>query len=364
MNIRMEKVVKRFGALEAVSNVTLEIEDGELFTILGPSGCGKTTLLRLIGGFHQPDGGEIFFGSKAVSRIPPYERNIGMVFQNYALWPHMTIYENVAYGLKIKNFSREEIDKRVHHALKMINLMGLEKRYPGQVSGGQQQRAALARALVLNPDVLLLDEPLSNLDAKIRIQVRAEIRKLQRELGITTIYVTHDQEEALTISDRIAVMNQGQIQQIGPPQELYERPRNPFVADFIGINNLIPGKVQSLLEDGKKIEVETKVGILKAENAGDLKTGDPCMVCVRPETASIEMGEKSSKEMNCINGTVNFVSYIGNVFRYDLELGNEIYFKVDVQNPWDHRALPIGTKVKIYFPEKVSLGIGHFPENR
>jgi iron(III) transport system ATP-binding protein len=364
MKIRMENVVKRFGALEAVSNVTLEIEDGELFTLLGPSGCGKTTLLRLVGGFHQPDRGEIFFGSKAVSRVPPYERNIGVVFQNYALWPHMTIYENVAYGLKIKKFSKKEIDEKVRQALEMTNLTGLENRYPGQVSGGQQQRAALARALVLSPDVLLLDEPLSNLDAKIRIQVRAEIRKLQKDLGITTIYVTHDQEEALTISDRIAVMNQGRVQQIGVPQELYERPKNPFVADFIGINNLIPGRVRGLLEDGRLIEVETKVGFMKVENAGGLKTGDPCIVCVRPETASLEMKEISDKEMNGIRGTVNFVSYIGNAVRYDIDLGNGNFFKVDVQNPWNHKALAIGAKVWIYFPQKVSLGIGQSWENR
>ncbi len=197
MNIQLKNIVKRFGTLEAVSHVSLEIRDGELFTLLGPSGCGKTTILRLIGGFHRPDEGEVYFGEKAVSGIPPYERNIGMVFQNYALWPHMTIFDNIAYGLKLKKFSRDEISSKVLHALKLVNLSGLEKRYPGQLSGGQQQRVALARALVLNPDVLLLDEPLSNLDAKIRLQVRAEIRKLQKDLGITTIYVTHDQEEAL-----------------------------------------------------------------------------------------------------------------------------------------------------------------------
>src|SRR4030066_36121 len=201
MNIRLQKVVKKFGTLEAVSDVSLEIQDGELFTLLGPSGCGKTTLLRLIGGFHKPDMGEIYFGQKAVSSIPPYERNIGMVFQNYALWPHMTITDNITYGLKLKKFSKSEIAGKVSQVLKLVNLTGLEKRYPGHLSGGQQQRVALARALVLNPDVLLLDEPLSNLDAKIRQQVRAEIRKLQKELAITTIYVTHDQEEALTLSE-------------------------------------------------------------------------------------------------------------------------------------------------------------------
>src|SRR4030066_2482594 len=262
MNIRLQKVVKKFGTLEAVSDVSLEIQDGELFTLLGPSGCGKTTLLRLIGGFHKPDSGEIYVGDRPVAPIPPYERNIGMVFQNYALWPHMTIFDNIAYGLKLKRFPREKISSQVLQALKLVNLTGLEKRYPGQLSGGQQQRVALARALVLNPDVLLLDEPLSNLDAKIRIQVRAEIRKLQKELGITTIYVTHDQEEALTLSDRIAVINLGKILQIGLPRDLYERPHNPFVADFIGINNLIPGNVQEINATEKWVKVKTKIGSL------------------------------------------------------------------------------------------------------
>ena len=183
MNILLRSLVKRFGTLEAVSQVSLEIQDGELFTLLGPSGCGKTTLLRLIAGFHKPDEGEIFFGNRPVAPIPPYERNIGMVFQNYALWPHMTIFENIAYGLKLRKMSREEISTKLVRALKLVNLSGLEKRYPGQLSGGQQQRVALARALVLNPDVLLLDEPLSNLDAKIRVQVRAEIRKVAERFG-------------------------------------------------------------------------------------------------------------------------------------------------------------------------------------
>src|SRR5512136_1009522 len=258
MNIQLQDIVKKFGNLEAVSHVSLQIRDGELFTLLGPSGCGKTTILRLIGGFHRPDEGEVYFGEKAVSGIPPYERNIGMVFQNYALWPHMTIFDNIAYGLKLKKFSRDDISSKVLHALKLVNLAGLERRYPGQLSGGQQQRVALARALVLNPDVLLLDEPLSNLDAKIRIQVRAEIRKLQKDLAITTIYVTHDQEEALTLSDRIAVVDHGKLQQLGSPRDLYERPENPFVADFIGINNLIAGEVKEIREAKGWMAVQTR----------------------------------------------------------------------------------------------------------
>jgi iron(III) transport system ATP-binding protein len=357
MNIQLKEVVKRFGTLEAVSRVSLEIQDGELFTLLGPSGCGKTTLLRLIGGFHKLDEGEILFGSRSVAAVPPYERNIGMVFQNYALWPHMTIFENIAYGLKLKKFSKKEIAAKVSNALHLVNLAGLEKRYPGQLSGGQQQRVALARALVLNPDVLLLDEPLSNLDAKIRLQVRAEIRKLQKELAITTIYVTHDQEEALTISDRIAVINQGRLQQIGSPKSLYESPKNPFVADFIGINNLIPGEVKEVQASEQRMKVETPVGPLICTFNDPFQPEEHCMVSVRPETALVDQSEEAQKDSNLLPGTMNFVSYIGNTIRYDVEIASGQIFKVDIQNPWNHQPLPIGEKVKITFPIKVTLGI-------
>jgi iron(III) transport system ATP-binding protein len=357
MEIQLKDIVKRFGTLEAVSHVSLEIHDGELFTLLGPSGCGKTTLLRLIGGFHRPDNGEIYFDGKPVSPIPPYERNIGMVFQNYALWPHMTISNNITYGLKLKKIPRTEIASKVSHVLKLVNLTGLEKRYPGQLSGGQQQRVALARALVLNPNVLLLDEPLSNLDAKIRIQVRAEIRKLQKELAITTIYVTHDQEEALTLSDRIAVVNHGKLMQIGTPRDLYQRPENPFVADFIGINNLIPGNVQEILPAERLMKVKTKVGPLTCLSHDRLKPGDQCMITVRPETASVSNSEETQKGFNCIAGTVSFAYYMGNTIRYDLEVNHEALFKVDVQNPVEHKPFSIGEKIYVSFPVKTSIGI-------
>ena len=357
MKILLQDIVKRFGKLEAVSHVSLEIKDGELFTLLGPSGCGKTTILRLIGGFHKPDQGEIYFDGKAVTSIPPYERSIGMVFQNYALWPHMTNLDNISYGLKLKKFSRVEVADKVSHALKLVNLVGLENRYPGQLSGGQQQRVALARALVLNPDVLLLDEPLSNLDAKIRIQVRAEIRKLQKELAITTIYVTHDQEEALTLSDRIAVINLGKLQQIGTPRDLYERPENPFVADFIGINNLIPGDVQEVNKPEGWIKVQTKIGSLICISDRQYKPGDRCMISVRPETASISQSEDFQKGFNLISGTVSFASYIGNTIRYDVETNNGILFKVDIQNPWGYQPFSMGEKVYVSFPVKTTLGI-------
>ena len=357
MNIQLKDIVKRFGAQEAVSHVSLDIRDGELFTLLGPSGCGKTTLLRLVGGFHEPDQGEICFDGRSVTPIPPYARNIGMVFQNYALWPHMTVADNITYGLRLKKIPREEIAEKVLRVLKLVNLTGLEKRYPGQLSGGQQQRVALARALVLNPDVLLLDEPLSNLDAKIRIQVRAEIRKLQKELGITTIYVTHDQEEALTLSDRIAVVNHGKIQQLGSPRDLYERPENPFVADFIGINNLLPGEVRDVNLAEHQLRVETKAGSLLCFSYIHFKPGDRCIVSVRPETASIGQGNEKPPGWNVIFGSVSFVYYMGNAIRYDVEIEGGTLFKVDVQNPWEHQPFGIGSKATVTFPMKMTLGI-------
>jgi len=356
MKIELQDIVKRFGALEAVSHVSLDIQDGELFTLLGPSGCGKTTILRLVGGFHRADQGRILFGDRDMTGKPPYERNIGMVFQNYALWPHMRIFDNIAYGLKLKKFSGSEIQAKVAHAMGLVNMKGLETRYPGELSGGQQQRVALARALVLNPDVLLLDEPLSNLDAKIRIQVRAEIRKLQKDLGITTIYVTHDQEEALTLSDRIAVLSQGRLQQLGSPHELYEKPYNPFVADFIGINNLIPGRVQESMDSGLRLVVECAGGLITCAGDGRLKSGNDCMVCIRPETAEISLDATPPEGFSCIAGTVSFPSYIGNTIRYDVTAAG-ITFKVDIQNPRDHQPLSVGTPVFVRFPAASSLGI-------
>jgi len=347
MRIAVEKVTKRFGALAAASDVTLAIDEGELFTLLGPSGCGKTTLLRLIAGFYTPDEGEVRFDDQRVNEVPPHDRGSGMVFQNYALWPHMTVFDNVAYGLKLRKLAPAEIAQRVHAVLEKVKLAGLDKRYPGQLSGGQQQRVALARALVLNPKILLLDEPLSNLDAKIRIQVRAEIRKLQKELGITTIYVTHDQEEALTLSDRIAVFDKGKLLEVGPPKQLYEYPRTRFVADFIGINNLIEGTVTAVDGGRKRLRAKTTIGEWSAFFTQAPPTGSRCVLCIRPE--NIDLDGAATEELNVASGRITFAAYLGNTLRYDVDLGSGVTFKVDIRDPRHHAPLALGAQVRLAF---------------
>ena len=353
MEISIREVVKRFGSVTAVDRVDLRVRHGELFTLLGPSGCGKTTLLRLLAGFYQPETGEIRFGDRVVSGRPPYERNIGMVFQNYALWPHMTVAGNVTYGLRLRKLPTGEIGARLAEGLRKVNLTGYESRYPGQLSGGQQQRVALARALVLNPDLLLLDEPLSNLDAKIRVQVRAEIKKLQRQLGITTIYVTHDQEEALSLSDRVAVMKDGRVQQVGAPKELYERPRTRFVADFVGTNNLVPGRVRE--RAGTSLVVDTALGPLRAVAEGPV--GERCVLAIRPENVAIAAGTEGTGEGNVVRGRVSFIAYLGSALRYDVEAASGQVLQADIRDPWHHEPLSVGREVAITFPASVTLAV-------
>jgi len=348
MRIRLHAVTKRFGGVTAVDAVSLDVSDGELFTLLGPSGCGKTTLLRLLAGFSVPDGGEIWFGPRRVDALPPYDRNIGMVFQNYALWPHMTVRGNITYGLRLRHLSSAEIGERLQSGLAKVNLQGLEDRYPGQLSGGQQQRVALARALVLNPDILLLDEPLSNLDAKIRVQVRTEIRRLQQALGITTIYVTHDQEEALSLSDRVAVVRDGHVLQVAPPKQLYERPATRFVADFVGTNNLLPGVAQE--RAGEWLVVQTSLGLLRARAVDGLARGDRCVLAVRPENINV-----GGTDANSAAGCILMASYLGHTLRYDVEATGGAVLKVDVRDPWHHDLLPAGHAVTLSFPPSAAL---------
>ena len=243
--ITIKNAVKKYGDTTVISGLNLEIRDGELFTLLGPSGCGKTTLLRMIAGFNSIEGGDFYFNEERINDKDPSKRNIGMVFQNYAIFPHMTVRENVAFGLKNRKLGKEEIKRETDRFLKMMRIDQYADRLPENLSGGQQQRIALARALVIKPDVLLMDEPLSNLDAKLRVEMRQAIREIQRDVGITTVYVTHDQEEAMSISDTIAVMREGVIQHLGTPREIYQRPQNLFVATFIGQTNILPGRIQN-----------------------------------------------------------------------------------------------------------------------
>jgi spermidine/putrescine transport system ATP-binding protein len=312
--------VKRFPAptgeeVTAVNNVTMQIRDGEFFSMLGPSGCGKTTSLRMIAGFELPTSGEVLIHGKPMGQTPPFQRPVNTVFQSYALFPHMTIGENVAFGLQMKNVAKSEIGPRVTQALEMVRLPGYEKRRPKQMSGGQQQRVALARALVNRPEVLLLDEPLGALDLKLRKEMQLELKKLQREVGITFIYVTHDQEEALTMSDRIAVMSQGQALQVGQAAEIYERPNCRFVADFIGETNFLDGTVKS--QNGHEAQVELASGqMASAESEAQLTTGQKVAVAVRPE--KVELGQAGLG--NIFQGRVDEVVYIGTDTHYRVRL--------------------------------------------
>ena len=293
ISIDFKNVIKKYGNNTVIPDLSLEVHEGEFFTLLGPSGCGKTTLLRMVAGFNTIEGGEIYFNNKVINNVPPKDRNIGMVFQNYAIFPHLTVAKNVAFGLENRKVPKEEIEKRVDEILKVVKIHEYKDRLPENLSGGQQQRVALARAIVIEPDVLLMDEPLSNLDAKLRIEMRNAIKDIQRDIGITTIYVTHDQEEAMAVSDRIAVMNHGKIQHVGTPQNIYQRPANIFVATFIGRTNILDGKLIPrnsgfVLEIGKKYSENINNLIISRE----IEDSFPVQISVRPEEFIIvEKGE-------------------------------------------------------------------------
>jgi putative spermidine/putrescine transport system ATP-binding protein len=307
--VTLDHLVKMYGPNRVVDDVSLTVEQGELLALLGPSGCGKTTTLRMIAGFVDATSGRVLIGDEDVTDLPPYRRNTGMVFQGYALFPHMTVAGNVAFGLEMRKVAKSEIDARVRRALDLVRLGQLTERYPRQLSGGQQQRVALARALVVEPEVFLLDEPLSNLDAKLRSEVRVEIRQLQRELGLTTVFVTHDQEEALTLADRLVVMSQGVIQQIGTPTELYERPANAFVADFIGKSNFLRGRFGA---DGRFV---TEGGLELKVADGDTSS---TLLAIRPE--KIAIGSAAMGLDNRLQGTVELVTYLGSLTEYRVRL--------------------------------------------
>ena len=318
VSVQFERVTKILGQSRAVDGLTLAIKPGELFFLLGPSGCGKTTALRLVAGFYTPDEGRIILNERDQSRVAPHKRNTGMVFQNYALWPHMDIWNNVAYGLKMRRVSEDEKKQRVGRALETVQMEAYAGRLPNQLSGGQQQRVALARALVIEPDVILLDEPLSNLDAKLRIEMRAQIKEIHQKIGRTMIYVTHDQAEALSMADRIAVMRRGRVVQVGTPRQLYTRPESAFVAQFIGGTNLLPG---TLDERGDLLTVKTPVGLIRAVNgANDIARGDLVFCSVRPESLRLQTEGSLSAELNQLTGEIQSIMYFGDSEQYSLRL--------------------------------------------
>ncbi len=311
-SVTIKNGVKRFGDFRAVDGVSLEIKEGEFFTLLGPSGCGKTTLLRMIAGFYKVDEGEIYFDDRFINNVAANKRDIGMVFQNYAIFPHMSVSDNVAYGLKARKVPKKDRMPRVLKSLEIVEMADLKDRMPHAMSGGQQQRVALARAFVIEPSILLMDEPLSNLDAKLRVQMRSMIKRLQSRLGITTIYVTHDQEEALAVSDRIAVMKDGKLMQVGRPEDIYRKPENLFVANFIGTSNELKGKITALEGD--------KMGLLQLEAGHQIKvclseayTG-PVVVSVRPEY--LYFSDSGMK------GQIQMTTFLGDFVLYDIELEN------------------------------------------
>jgi iron(III) transport system ATP-binding protein len=318
--IRIDRLSKSYGPTTVVQDVSLEIHHSELFFLLGPSGCGKTTLLRAIAGFVTPDRGDIYFDEKRMNEVPPRDRQAGMVFQNYALWPHMTVAQNIAFGLAVRNVPAAERDQRVAAAVALVRLQGLEQNRPTQLSGGQQQRVALARALVVRPSVLLLDEPLSNLDARLRSEMREEIRRVHEETGLTIVYVTHDQKEALSLADRMALMHGGRIVQVGAPQEVYHRPQNRFIANFLGDANLIEGIVANT-QDGS-VAVDTSVGRLEGVSASDnhLRSGGRALCCIRPESIALEPPGDSAP--NRFRAQIEREVFLGEVRHVHLRAGS------------------------------------------
>lgn len=341
--LRIKNVTKKFGAVVAVSNFNLDVFEGEFLSLLGPSGCGKTTVLRCVAGFEKPDWGEIWLRNTKINEIPPENRDVGLVFQSYALFPNMRIKENIAFPLRIKKVPRSEQETRVAELLELVKLRELGERYPHQLSGGQQQRIALARALAKQPTLLLLDEPLSALDAKIREELRGEIKQIQKKLNITAIYVTHDQEEALSISDRIVVMNQGFIQQIGTPTEVYRNPQNFFVASFVGSMNFIPG---DLIE---KHQFKWKEKVFSVSNSQNLPVGVSAFLAIRPEFVHLAARKEEIPEnSNFIEGSITLVTYLGPSVQINTKIDDNLILKIEM--PASHLdGFPIGTKSYVYF---------------
>lgn len=358
IEVALDHVSKQFGNVKGVTDVNIRIQPGEFFTFLGPSGCGKTTTLRMIAGFYFPSEGRIVFGDQDVTTLPPNKRNTGMVFQNYALFPHMTVFENVAFGLQVRKVPKSEMIERAHRALKQVHLDGYGSRRIDQLSGGQQQRVALARALVIEPKILLLDEPLSNLDAKLREETRIEIKRLQLELGITTIYVTHDQAEAMAMSDRIMVMQGGVVQQIGSPEEIYNRPVNRFVASFIGESNLWEGMVERI-EDGEaviRIAPDLRLRGFTANASADcsLEAGKKVSLSIRPESIRETGGEETGD--NIVTGSVVISEFTGVSVNYVSQVADQQLKAMFVNQ--GHRVRGRGEAISLFIPKESIYFLG------
>lgn len=351
--VKIENLLKKFEDITAVDHISLTVHSGEFVSLVGPSGCGKTTTLNLIAGFINPDAGEISIDEERINDIPIYKRKLGMVFQSYALFPHMTVMDNIAFGLRMQKLERSVIEKEVGRALELVRLPGVEKRYPRQLSGGQQQRIALARALVIHPKVLLLDEPLSNLDAKLRREMRIELKDIQKTVGITTLFVTHDQEEALSLSDRLAVMNKGRIEQIGSPTEIYESPVNEFVSSFIGETNIFSATITEI----KERELLLNIGEIRPitiSRPPDLKfrIGDVMKISIRPE--KLCLSRESEDITHYLSGTVDHVVFLGNITYYTVKTQSHS-MRVICQN-LETRTYSVGDQIRLeYRPENCRI---------
>ena len=345
--IEISAISKSFGSFQALRDISLSVAEQEFVTFLGPSGCGKTTMLRTLAGFHAPDSGTIHVADRLMSSpqaiVQPEMRRMGMVFQNYAVWPHMSVFDNVAFGLSVTRVPRAEIRTRVARMLEAVGLQGLERRHPGQLSGGQLQRVALARSLVVEPSILLLDEPLSNLDAKLRERMRAEIKTLQRRTGITFIYVTHDQAEALALSDRIVVFNRGVVQQVGTPRDVYERPANLFVADFMGLVNKLSGTIVG--RNGDRTRVQIGQQVIEARINGTPEVAGEVTVAIRPEAIALGKAD-SAIETNFLTGTVVESVFLGNIVEHHIDIGGRL---LRVQGSRRHALAP-GETVELSVP--------------
>jgi len=350
--VALSDVTKRFGAVEAVSHVSLQVEEGEFFSLLGPSGCGKTTLLRMLAGFISPTAGVISIGGQTVTALPPEKRDIGIVFQNYAIFPHMNVYDNIAFGLRMRKVARPEIDRRVRGALEQVGLRGYEGRYQREMSGGEQQRVALARVLVTEPRILLLDEPLSALDKKMREEMKYWIRDLHEQLRITAVYVTHDQSEALTMSDRIAVMRNGTVDQVGTPREVYEQPRTRFVTDFIGESNILPVRVVDV--DGQYARLSLAEFLVLAPMREQVSVGQQVSLVVRPE--HVLLGPDAERgELNHLKGRVTKELYHGSLIRYELQVGDHSLV-AESQNTLEQQLYRAGAEISVaWHPSSCSI---------